>query len=422
MQSERDYPFGPPDWPEDSGKHDKKRANMLTTIHVKNFKSLKDVTLELGQRNVLVGANMAGKSNVIALFRFIYDMTFPKGGTWGLPGAMLVQGGFGELLWKGGDERVIEIGLSGTTSDEGPEWPWEYAISIQGEPYGNFRVASELFRIRRRKDLPMDDLIETVGSERFLCNIQHQRLLPVSDPTRSILEFEIPGWPGNFLRSAIRDWRFYELVPSIMRNPNQMAAAEFLQERGENLSQWLLNLQTKYYPDSFARIQEVLRDALPQVSDLFTSPTQQSTVALGSHEKYLKRPVMLSQMSAGQLAFVAFLSLIYAPSDRAASLCCIEDLENYLHPNLIVTLLEVLRQAQEEWERTKRGTQIMMTTHSPLVVDKMKLDEIIFVERREGATVCSRPTDKSHLRKLLQDEEIGLGDLVYSGALSDVGK
>jgi predicted ATPase len=268
----------------------------------------------------------------------------------------------------------------------------------------------------------MDDLIETVGSERFLCNIQHQRLLPVSDPTRSILEFEIPGWPGNFLRSAIRDWRFYELVPSIMRNPNQMAAAEFLQERGENLSQWLLNLQTKYYPDSFARIQEVLRDALPQVSGLFTSPTQQSTVALGSHEKYLKRPVMLSQMSAGQLAFVAFLSLIYAPSDRAASLCCIEDLENYLHPNLIVTLLEVLRQAQEEWERTKRGTQIMMTTHSPLVVDKMKLDEIIFVERREGATVCSRPTDKSHLTKLLQDEEIGLGDLVYSGALSDVGK
>jgi predicted ATPase len=76
---------------------------MLTKIHVKNFKSLKGVTLELGQRNVLVGANMAGKSNVIALFRFIYDMTFPKGGTWGLPGAMLVHGGFGELLWKGGD-------------------------------------------------------------------------------------------------------------------------------------------------------------------------------------------------------------------------------------------------------------------------------------------------------------------------------
>jgi predicted ATPase len=395
---------------------------MLTNIRTKNFKSLRGVSLDLGQRNVLVGANMAGKSNVIDMFRFIYDMSFPKGGTWALPGAMLTRGGFGELLWKGGDEQFIEIALSGTTSYEGPEWPWEYAISIQGEVYGNFRVASELLRIQRRKDLPKDDLIETVGSERFLCNVQHQRLLPVADPTRSILEFEIPGWPGNFLRSAIRDWRFYELVPSIMRRPNPMAAADFLQETGENLSQWLLNLQTKYYPDSFARIQEVLRDSLPQVSDLFTSPTQQSTVALGSHEKYLKRPVTLAQMSAGELAFIAFLSLIYAPPDRTASLYCVEDLENYLHPSLIVTLLEVLRQRQEEWERTKRGPQIVMTTHSPLVVDKMKLDEIIFVERREGATVCSRPSDKSHLRKLLQDEDIGLGDLVYSGALSDVSK
>jgi AAA15 family ATPase/GTPase len=36
---------------------------MLTKIRVKNFKSLKNVTLDLGQRNVLVGANMAGKSH-----------------------------------------------------------------------------------------------------------------------------------------------------------------------------------------------------------------------------------------------------------------------------------------------------------------------------------------------------------------------
>jgi hypothetical protein len=52
----------------------------------------------------------------------------------------------------------------------------------------------------------------------------------------------------------------------------------------------------------------------------------------------------------------------------------------------------------------------------------MKLDEIVFVEKRGGATVCNRPSDKPHLRKLLQDEEIGLGDLVYTGALNDVSK
>jgi predicted ATPase len=207
-----------------------------------------------------------------------------------------------------------------------------------------------------------------------------------------------------------------------MRAPNQTAAVKFLQAHGENLSQWLLNLQAEHYDDSFARIQQVLRDALPQVTGLFNSPTQQSTVALGSREKHLTRPITLSQMSAGELAFIAFLSLIYAPPDRAGTLYCIEDLENYLHPTLIETLVEVLRQSQEEWDGKRDAPQIVMTTHSPLVVDKMKLDEIVFVEKREGATTCRRPGDQKHLQKLLQDEEVGLGDLVYSGALRDVGK
>jgi predicted ATP-dependent endonuclease of OLD family len=100
----------------------------------------------------------------------------------------------------------------------------------------------------------------------------------------------------------------------------------------------------------------------------------------------------------------------------------VEDLENYLHPRLMQTLLEVLRQSQDEWEKKREAAQIVMTTHSPFVVDKTKLDEIVFVENKHGATSCSRPSDKPHLRKLLQDEEIGLGDLVYSGALNDVGE
>lgn len=395
---------------------------MLTEIRAKNFKSLKDVSLKLGQRNVLVGANMAGKSNVMDLFRFIFDMASPPAGSMGLANAFLARGGFGEVLWKGGDQRIIEIELSGTTSELDPKqvWNWNYQVGIGGEArYDNFRIASERLTIRRA-DIPARDLIENAGQERHLLNSPNQRLLSTPDSARSILEFDIPGWSGGFLRSTIARWRFYELVPSFMRNPNQTSAAKFLQEHGENLSQWLSNLQLEHYNDSFSRIQQVLLDTLPQVTGLFNSPTQQSTVALGSHERYLKRQVPISQMSAGELAFIALLSLIYAPPDRAGTLYCIEELENYLHPTLIDTLLEVLRQSQEEWERKDQVPQIILTTHSPRVVDKTKLEEIIFVEKKEGATICTRPSDKPQLQKLLQDDEVGLGDLVYSGALSNV--
>lgn len=395
---------------------------MLTKIRVKNFKSLKDVTLELGQRNVLVGQNMAGKSNVIDLFRFIFDMTFPSGtGGWALTNAVTTRGGFGELLWKGGNEQVISIALSGTELDGGAEWPWNYEVSIQGDVRGNFRVAQEALQVRRRKVSEFDDLIETRGFERHFRNVDGRDLSSMADSGRSMLEFEIPDWHGNFLRTMIASWRFYELVPAVMRTPNPTAATVFLSQHGENLSQWLLNLQTRY-SESFARIQTVLQDTLPPVTSLFTWPTQHSTVLLGSNEKHLIRPVTLAQMSAGELTFIALLSLILSPPELTGRLYCVEEIENYLHPSLIEALLGILQQTQEEWERKKSAAQIIMTTHSPVVVDKMKLDEIVFIEKKEGGTVCSRPGGKSHLRKLLEDAEIGLGDLVYSGALSDVGK
>lgn len=396
---------------------------MLTKVRVKNFKSLRDVTLELGQRNVLVGANMAGKSNLIDLLMFIHDMAFPtQSGTWALTNAVFSRGGFDEILWKGGDAQVILIGLSGRDVTDEVEWFWDYEITIRGGlPGGNFRVTSEELHARNSKTDTTYPLIRTEEFNRYFRDTDGRDLALTNDQSRSVLEFEIPGWLGNLLRTTIGSWRFYELVPSFMRAPNPTAASLFLDRYGQNLSQWLLYLQSRY-GESFARVQTVLKDTLPEVKGLFTSPTQQSTVLLGSHEKHLSRPIMLSQMSAGELAFIAYLSLIFSPPELTGTLYCVEDVESYLHPRLIETLLEVLRQSQEEWERTHQAAQIVMTTHSPLVVDRTDLGEIIFVEKREGATVCSRPANKASLRKLLQDGEVGLGDLVYSGALSDASK
>ncbi len=49
---------------------------MIKNIHLENFKSFKDATLELGQFSVLVGANATGKSNLLDAFRFLHGLTF----------------------------------------------------------------------------------------------------------------------------------------------------------------------------------------------------------------------------------------------------------------------------------------------------------------------------------------------------------
>jgi len=52
---------------------------MITRLQVRNFKSLRDIDLELGPLNVLVGPNMSGKSNILDALRFLREIFFPEG-------------------------------------------------------------------------------------------------------------------------------------------------------------------------------------------------------------------------------------------------------------------------------------------------------------------------------------------------------
>ena len=63
--------------------------------------------------------------------------------------------------------------------------------------------------------------------------------------------------------------------------------------------------------------------------------------------------------------------------------------------------------------------QILLTTQSPYLVNQLSLDEIIWIEKRNGETKAYRPTDKGHLRKLIEDKDLGLGDLMFTGVLGD---
>jgi predicted ATPase len=125
--------------------------------------------------------------------------------------------------------------------------------------------------------------------------------------------------------------------------------------------------------------------------------------------------MILARMSDGELAFLALMSIILAPEELSPPLLCLEEPENYLHPRLIEILVELMNQRQLE----PRAPQIIMTTHSPLLVDKLRLDELVVTKNTDGATRLTYPSSKKHLKTLLSDKSTSLGDLWYSGALSD---
>lgn len=386
---------------------------MIKRLRVRNYLSLKDVDLELGGRNFLVGPNMSGKSNLIDCFRFLTTMVIS-----GLNKAFLDRNGFQEVVWKGGDEPRISIGLTAEVPVEEKEHKkvYDYEISIVGGVTGLIAVEREKLTLKTKNTVKtLIDLKNGQGK------INKEDGTPAfaapEDPTRSALEFDVPGWEGTLVRTFISTWRFYRLIPFFMKQANAAMSQNFLSEHGDNFSSWLMTLQTRY-PEEFRRTKQVATDVLPDLKEILTPPTQFATTYITTQEKYLKGPINIWRMSDGELTFLALLSLIFAPEELGAPLYCIEEPENNLHPKLLETLMEVLTQRQSEFGL--RAAQIIATTHSPYLVDKVSLDELIVVEKSNGATKFTRPASKKHLRELLEREEVGLGELWYSGALGGV--
>src|SRR5207248_8414650 len=116
------------------------------------------------------------------------------------------------------------------------------------------------------------------------------------------------NWLGNLVRFQILSWKFYNLLPPLMKEANPTAAPPMLHPFGANLSAWLMLLQTRY-PETFLRMNATVRDVFPQLSGIFTTPTEQSKVFLSSNEKGLSKSIAISQMSDGEVVFLALLSL-----------------------------------------------------------------------------------------------------------------
>jgi predicted ATPase len=376
---------------------------MIKKIHIKNYKSLKDIDLELGRRNMLVGPNMSGKSNLLDSFKFLTNICDS-----GVSKAFHDRGGFSEVVWKGEDAGPISFHL---VIEHESEKSYEYEISIIGSiTTGSFSVERESLIVKTKKgDFPLIDLRNGQGK---IMHIDGSPAFQPTGPSASALEFSVPGWEGMMVKGYISSWRFYRLLPALMKQSNAAVSQQFLMENGDNFSSWFMTLQTNY-PDEFRRIKQVAKDVFPGLEEVLTPPTQFATTYMVSREKHLKRDVSIWHMSDGEIVFLGWLSLIFSPF--GSPLFCIEELENHLHPRLLETLVEVQNQRQRELG--PHAAQIIATTHSPYLVDKTDIDDLIVVEKSNGATKCTRPASKAHLKELLEREELGLGELWYSGAL-----
>lgn len=378
-------------------------------IIIKNYKSLENLDFQLNPLMVFVGPNNAGKSNIFDCFSFLSSLV--KTGA----DAVQKRGGFEQIVFNGDITRRISVELQGSIRVGDKNRFYRYFIEFEADRWGVrcynkkevFSLITEkgeqkLLEFPSEKDTAIvwDETGKEkggIGAEKdrpYLYHFGRQDLYPIL---------------GHF-SNEVQNWGFFNFLPPLMRSRLPVRKEFQLQIWGKNLPVVLHTLQTEC-PQKFKEIRDILKTAIPELEELTTGLTthEQGRTYTRIQEKGLKIPTPAEAMSDGSLRLLGYLATLYLPT--LPPLVCFEEPENYVHPRLLELITDLLDNASEK-------TQVLVSTHSPYLVDSFKPRDLIIVEKKDGRTQVKRAEDKRGIKEALKT--LGLGEMWYSGGLGGV--
>ena len=177
-----------------------------------------------------------------------------------------------------------------------------------------------------------------------------------------------------------------------------------------NLAPYLLFLQRERQ-EIFEEICEDVRFVLPGFTGFKFLPIEggEDALRVDIMEDHLSGTTPLARASYGTIRAIAIFAMLHDPAPP--QLTCLEEIDHGLHPHALDRIVDRLRDASNR-------TQIILATHSPALVNRLKPEELIIVERDEktGGSRILRP-DIALVHSLQAETGYGLGELWFSGSL-----
>ncbi len=321
-----------------------KQKAFLEKIHIKNYRSLRNVTLPLRSLTVFVGPNASGKSNTLNALYNLNQMISEEPVSFELSR---------NSLWAR-EENHITFQLK--TKIEGT--PSTYELELKAE-VDNPVVSEEL----SVKDVPIISVLRGQGFVLLDEDGENQTKYE-SDKLALKSAGDYGNKPiTNALREFIEGWQFYDFQPELIRGhlatsspiPKELRESPKLDSYGLRLSEVL----TDWYQNT--------REGFNSVSESLATCTN---LRIDQHlingndrlcllEGY-KNPIPLEGASNGTLRLVAYYTLLNQP--ELPRLVVIEEPERNLHPGALMDVANVL-------EQLAKRTQIIITTHSSQLLD-----------------------------------------------------
>jgi predicted ATPase len=411
----------------------------IKRIEVRNFKSFDHLDIELGNFNLVIGANASGKSNFVQIFRFLRDIASRP-----LIDAISLSGGDYFLNRNIGTSQnfflkiIIDHGtiphiilrefIKPVKKGQIGKVEEEYKFSLKFTEKQEFEVTEEEFTLRllvmeAHQDSTMEavevkhirqenKIIRQINKPEGIEIVEEEELIPVILEREDITLKELYLLRGLLFISLFALWDrlwlgigIYDFDPRVLKRPVPLDEVSTLKEDGSNLPLAIREiLKDDKQREKFLRL---VRYALPFVSEIDVARFFDQSMLLTLKEAYLKEPLPGFIISDGTANILALILALYF---NLKDIIIIEEPERNIHPALIGKIVEMMKDASQ-------NKQIIATTHNPELVKHAGSEHLLLVYRdKNGFSKITKPAERENVREFLKGE-IGLDDLYVQNLL-----
>lgn len=395
---------------------------MLASVTIKDFRSYRDASLELGPLTVLIGANAAGKSNVIEGVRLL---------SWIAAGNRLsairhaLQGKDQTIRGRGSDLGFRQ-GRSFSLACKTTDFDWKsYSVTLdvrEGDELhisdervtGGYSSGAPLFEVVTPSKGALGDMSVAYNNfapggrkPQIVCSDQMAVLCQLMSsarfyPGHKKAQTKIPAVARQF-HEQLSTITFLDPRPSLMRGYS-FKSEQRLTETGGNLSGVLHSLCQE--EEAKAQVLDLVR-ALPeqdiQEIDFIETPRGEVMVALtetfGGHAARYDA----SLLSDGTLRVLAIAAAILS---APGGLVVIEEIDNGVHPSRAGQLLDHISRIAKE-----RDLRVLISSHNPALADALPDDAVPHV------VFCYRDPDDGSSRLIRLADVPDYPELIGQGTV-----
>ncbi|MDA3895900.1 MAG: AAA family ATPase [Desulfobacteraceae bacterium] len=355
----------------------KKEIDRLT---IKGFKSIRNLEkFTLGNLNVLIGANGAGKSNFVSYFRMLGEMVEGRQQSW--------------TRNQGSSDRIVSFGVKETSKIESfIEFALNgYRFTLEPTIDGGFSFANEELFFKGPHYGPK---WIKLGAGHLEAKLKE--------------EFEKlnKGSVADYCYSSISSWKVYHFHDTSdtagVKRIGSLHDNEYLRSDASNLSAFLYRLN-KEHPKVYQQIRKTTRLAIPFFDDFVLKPqsleSEEQQIRLLWRQKDSDYAFWPNQLSDGSIRFICLVTALLQPDPPSTII--IDEPELGLHPYAISLLGGLLRSASKRM-------QLIVSTQSVPLVNEFSIDDLVIVEREQGETIFKQYSEQDFKTWL---EEYSVGEL-----------